>query len=159
MTNEFLKYTNEIEPAGVLVNMQETLYDYDRGLQGAVLRMTRNQKFDTAILKDFLSGIASLSLTLLSDKTDEDFFHLSNRLAETLHQKNLDYGDSYTQSIEAWKEFGYINLGQRIHDKVSRLQNEGSYNVSEAVEDTLLDTAGYAVLALKYLEEHKNEKN
>lgn len=29
----------------------------------------------------------------------------------------------------------------------------------ESLEDTLLDMAGYSILALKYLKEHENESN
>lgn len=91
---------------------------------------------------------------------DNSFKTYTDKLAATLEQKNQAYGDSFTKSIE---KYGLSVIGIRLSDKYNRIEhlitnNELKEN-DESLKDTLLDTAGYAILGLKYLEEHKNEKN
>ena len=91
---------------------------------------------------------------------NNSFKEFTDQLAKTLLEKNQAYGDSFTKSIE---KYGLSVIGIRLSDKYNRIEhlitnNELKEN-DESLKDTLLDTAGYAVLALKYLEEHKNEKN
>ena len=86
------------------------------------------------------------------------FKDYTNHLADVLNQKNLAYGDSFTKSVD---EDGLLVLKIRLGDKFNRVsslikKNELKEN-DESLEDTLLDTAGYAILGLKYLEEHKND--
>ena len=88
------------------------------------------------------------------------FSEYTNHLADVLNQKNLAYGDSFTKSVD---EDGLLVLKIRLGDKfnrVSSLIKRGELKENdESLEDTLLDMAGYSILGLKYLEEHKNEKN
>lgn len=89
---------------------------------------------------------------------DNSFKTYTDKLAATLEQKNQAYGDSFTKSIE---KYGLLVIGIRLSDKYNRIEhlitnNELKEN-DESLKDTLLDTAGYAILGLKYLEEHKNE--
>ncbi|MCH4004411.1 MAG: nucleotide modification associated domain-containing protein [Lactobacillus crispatus] len=52
-------------------------------------------------------------------------------------------------------------MAVRLSDKFNRICNlikRGELKENdESLEDTLLDMAGYSILALKYLKEHKNE--
>ncbi|WP_302582807.1 nucleotide modification associated domain-containing protein [Lactobacillus intestinalis] len=55
----------------------------------------------------------------------------------------------------------YQPIGVRLSDKYNRIEhlitnNELKEN-DESLEDTLLDMAGYSILALRYLKEHKDE--
>ena len=88
------------------------------------------------------------------------FKDYTNQLADVLNQKNQAYGDSFTESVD---KFGKTVIAVRLSDKFNRICNlikRGELKENdESLEDTLLDTAGYAILGLKYLEEHKNEKN
>lgn len=89
---------------------------------------------------------------------DNSFKTYTDKLAVTLEQKNQAYGDSFTKSIE---KYGLSVIGIRLSDKYNRIEhlitnNELKEN-DESLKDTLLDTAGYAILCLKYLEEHKDE--
>lgn len=91
---------------------------------------------------------------------NNSFKEFTDQLAKTLLEKNQAYGDSFTKSIE---KYGLSVIGIRLSDKYNRIEhlitnNELKEN-DESLKDTLLDTAGYAILGLKYLEEHKNEKN
>lgn len=75
-------------------------------------------------------------------------------LAETLIQKNHDYGNSVE---EQYKEYGDTSLHLRIEDKLRRLKNltKQAALVPEKEAETYLDAAGYSVLAyiLKLSEE------
>lgn len=86
------------------------------------------------------------------------FKKYTDKLAETLLEKNTAYGDSFSQSID---DYGLKVIGIRLSDKYNRIKhlvNAGSLKENdESLEDTLLDNAGYSILALKYLKEHKNE--
>lgn len=88
------------------------------------------------------------------------FKKYTDKLAETLSEKNIAYGDSFSQSVD---DYGLKVIGIRLSDKYNRIKhlvNTGELKENdESLEDTLLDMAGYSILGLKYLEEHKNEKN
>ncbi|MGE9849103.1 nucleotide modification associated domain-containing protein [Lactobacillus amylovorus] len=88
------------------------------------------------------------------------FKDYTNHLAETLQEKNDDYGDSFTKSVYT---YGLPVIGVRLSDKYNRIEHLITHHElkenDESLEDTLLDMAGYAILGLKYLEEHKDESN
>ena len=92
--------------------------------------------------------------------SDNHFTKYTDHLADILQAKNDAYGDSFTKSID---EDGLLVLKIRLGDKfnrISELIKNGKFKENdESLEDTLLDMAGYSILGLKYLEEHKNEKN
>ena len=91
---------------------------------------------------------------------DNEFLKYTNHLADVLNQKNLAYGDSFSKSLD---EDGLLVLKIRLGDKLNRVSSlikKGELKENdESLEDTLLDMAGYAILGLKYLEEHKDEFN
>lgn len=86
------------------------------------------------------------------------FKEFTDQLAETLLEKNKAYGDSFTKSVD---KYGLSVIGVRLSDKYNRIEhlitNHELKENDESLEDTLLDNAGYSILALKYLKEHKNE--
>ena len=91
---------------------------------------------------------------------DNEFLEYTNHLANILNQKNLAYGDSFSRSVD---EDGLLVLKIRLGDKFNRIsslikRDELKEN-DESLKDTLLDLAGYSILGLKYLEEHKDEFN
>lgn len=77
------------------------------------------------------------------------------QLRDTLIRKNHDYGNSFSKQ---YKKYGLTSYLIRDDDKTSRLeslQTKGSL-VSESIQDTVLDKAGYATLLLiELLEETK----
>lgn len=91
---------------------------------------------------------------------DNHFKKYTDNLADILQAKNDAYGDSFTKSVD---EDGLLVLKIRLGDKfnrVSSLIKRGELKENdESMEDTLLDMAGYSILGLKYLEEHKDENN
>ena len=91
---------------------------------------------------------------------DNEFLEYTNHLADVLNQKNLAYGDSFSKSLD---EDGLLVLKIRLGDKFNRvsslIKRDELKENDESLEDTLLDMAGYSILALKYLKEHENESN
>lgn len=89
---------------------------------------------------------------------DNNFKTYTDKLAATLQQKNDAYGDSFTKSVD---KYGLPVIGVRLSDKYNRIEHLITHHElkenDESLEDTLLDLAGYSILALKYLKEHKNE--
>lgn len=70
----------------------------------------------------------------------------ADELAALLIRKNADYGNSFE---EQFNKRGLIGVLIRLEDKISRLDNlqNKDAQVNESIEDTLLDIAGYALLA------------
>ena len=85
------------------------------------------------------------------------FKDYTNHLAVTLENKNKDYGDSFSRSVD---KFGIIAAVVRLEDKFNRLENltanGGKEKVKdESLADTALDISGYGLLLYKYLKEHE----
>ena len=72
-------------------------------------------------------------------------------LLDTVLAKNADYGDSFGNLV---RKYGDVAMSIRISDKLSRLKSLTSGNKQqvkdESIEDTLLDSCGYALLAMVY---------
>jgi hypothetical protein len=79
-------------------------------------------------------------------RQQELIIQVCDDLKATLLKKDADYGSSFS---EQYKEFGIVSGVIRLNDKLNRLKNliKGNPNlVGEAIEDTVLDNAGYSVL-------------
>ena len=85
-------------------------------------------------------------------------------LLDNLHNlyiaKNHDYGDSVHDTYE---KYGLISFLVRMEDKLNRVRtlNKNSDDIqvpTEKIEDTLLDLANYAILAVLELKEEEEEK-
>ena len=80
----------------------------------------------------------------------EAFKRITDSMVDLFTKKNSDYGSSFAST---WQKLGPISGITRIADKFNRLCNlitnpNGQQIKTESVEDTLLDLANYAVLAL-----------
>ena len=71
------------------------------------------------------------------------------KLTLLFETKRHDYGQTTTDS---WKKFGPVSILVRMGDKLGRLETLLVQNKSEPhhekIEDTLLDLANYAIIAL-----------
>ena len=71
-------------------------------------------------------------------------------------KKNHDYGDSVSKTFD---EYGLTSFLVRMDDKMNRIKTLNKSNdarvIGEKIEDTLLDLANYAVLALTEIEFRK----
>jgi len=68
-------------------------------------------------------------------------------------RKNKDYGNA---AHESYKEFGLISYVIRLNDKMKRLKSLTKPGVeqevkTESIEDTLMDLAAYAIMAIESL--------
>lgn len=93
-------------------------------------------------------------LLLIQDKYfHKSFINVYFYLQDTLIKKNSDYGSSFDKSVN---KFGWLYVAIELDKKKNRLhsllKNKEKPNY-ESIEDTLLDIAGYCVLALIYIEE------
>lgn len=72
--------------------------------------------------------------------------------------KNHDYGDSVH---DTYKKYGLTSFLVRMEDKLNRvrtLNKNGDIQVlTEKIEDTLLDLANYAILAVLELKSEEND--
>ena len=73
--------------------------------------------------------------------------------------KNRDYGDSFSKSFEQW---GLPMVCIRLSDKLNRLSSfakgQDMQVADEKVEDTLMDMANYAIMALVELNTNKKKE-
>lgn len=72
-------------------------------------------------------------------------------------KKNHDYGDSVSKTFD---EYGLVSFLVRMDDKMNRIKTLNKIQDiavrGEKIEDTLLDLANYAILALTEIEFRKN---
>ena len=82
-----------------------------------------------------------------------DFDGICRDLMALHARKNKDYGNA---AHESYKEFGLISYIIRLNDKMKRLKSltkpRAEQEVkSESIEDTLMDLAAYAIMAIESL--------
>lgn len=92
---------------------------------------------------------------------EEKFEAITKQMLEIYKAKNKDYDSSVTQS---YKEFGMTSFLIRLSDKLNRLKTLNKQEAmvkDEKIEDTLIDLANYAIIALveKYMEENYEQRN
>lgn len=87
---------------------------------------------------------------------NNEFKPFTDKLAETLAEKNKAYGDSFTKTV---KTYGLPVIGIRLMDKYNRIEhlitNQEYQENGESLQDNLLDMAGYSILALRYFDKAK----
>ena len=82
-----------------------------------------------------------------------DFDGICQEMMELHRKKNNDYGNAAQRSFE---KFGIISYVMRLGDKMNRLETLTDPNVEqkvkgEKIEDTLMDLAAYAIMAIESL--------
>lgn len=82
-----------------------------------------------------------------------DFDGICRDLMALHAKKNNDYGNA---AHESYKEFGFVSYVIRLNDKMKRLKSLTKPGVereikSESIEDTLMDLAAYAIMAIESL--------
>lgn len=80
-----------------------------------------------------------------------DFDGICHDLMALHARKNKDYGNA---AHESYKEFGLISYVIRLNDKMKRLKSLTKPGVEqevkgESIEDTLMDLAAYAIMAIE----------
>lgn len=85
----------------------------------------------------------------------EEHERICNYLHDMYYKKNTDYGDSVG---ETFKKYGLTSFLVRLEDKLNRartLNKQDALVDDEKIEDTLLDMANYAILAVIELRNQK----
>lgn len=90
------------------------------------------------------------------NENNDDFKTLAGTIGQTLIEKNHAYHNSYDDTVDT---YGLTTIGVRLEDKYNRIKNlllnqdlrQDLEKSDEALADSLLDNAGYSLLALRYL--------
>ena len=83
---------------------------------------------------------------------------LAKQMADTYRKKNADYGDSVH---DTYVKYGLTSFLVRLEDKLNRartLSKQTARVADEKIEDTLLDMANYAILAVIELHADKEKE-
>ena len=118
--------------------------------------INRKSKIDIGVIYDNTAEeLEDDSTQYIKDNFFKDY---TDDLAKTLHDKNTDYGDSFSKGM---KRYGMKYVSSRLFDKLNRideLSGSGDQLVKgESLKDSVKDLAGYAVLLWKYLDESEED--
>ncbi|WP_288887034.1 nucleotide modification associated domain-containing protein [uncultured Eubacterium sp.] len=86
------------------------------------------------------------------------FQNYLNQMWDLYSKKNHDYGDSVSKTFD---EYGLTSFLVRMDDKMNRIKtlmkSDDVAVVGEKIEDTFLDLANYAILALTEIKDRKKK--
>lgn len=87
------------------------------------------------------------------EKNEVTFKQIAEELTDLQAKKNADYDNAYMKDIE---KYGMVASLIPINHKLNRLDNlvtnvEKPMVQEESIEDTFLDLAGYAIMAVQYI--------
>ena len=84
------------------------------------------------------------------------FMKYTDKMKDLYIKKNHDYGNSVSKTFD---EYGLVSFLVRMDDKMNRIKTLNKIQDAavrgEKIEDTLLDLANYAILALTEIEFRK----
>ena len=94
------------------------------------------------------------------EKNEFTFKQIAEELTELQAKKNADYDNAYMKDIE---KYGMVAALIPLNHKLNRLDNlvtkvEKPMVQAESLEDTFLDLAGYAIMAVQYIRNKKGKK-
>ena len=85
------------------------------------------------------------------------FRYITEEMTNLYLQKNADYGDSFTESLD---EDGLLVSKIRMKDKLKRfsqlIENDALVD-DESMEDTLIDLANYTVMTLMWVRDNEQK--
>ena len=92
----------------------------------------------------------------ISNIKESIFMKYTDKMKDLYLKKNHDYGDSVSKTFD---EYGLMSFLVRMDDKMNRIKTLNKIQDTavrgEKIEDTLLDLANYAILALTEIEFRK----
>ena len=92
----------------------------------------------------------------ISNIKESIFMKYTDKMKDLYIKKNHDYGDSVSKTFD---EYGLTSFLVRMDDKMNRIKTLNKIQDAavrgEKIEDTLLDLANYAILALTEIEFRK----
>lgn len=78
------------------------------------------------------------------------YYEIATDIADLVERKNADYGASFEKVRGKYSDTLLVHLTEKLM-RLEQLQKEPA-QVSESIEDTLKDIAGYCLLELSLLE-------
>ena len=92
----------------------------------------------------------------ISNIKESIFMKYTDKMKDLYIKKNHDYGNSVSKTFD---EYGLVSFLVRMDDKMNRIKTLNKIQDAavrgEKIEDTLLDLANYAILALTEIEFRK----
>lgn len=84
----------------------------------------------------------------------KEFGKIAQKMHDTYANKNHDYGDSFSKSVE---KYGLVVALARLSDKFNRVEQlilhpDGQKVKDESLRDTLLDLATYSIMTIMELD-------
>lgn len=136
--------------------LQTNPYEESKGVyQALAVRLVNspyNSDEDTVIINNSERTQAFNALPVFVASTLRILDISDNEFITLLVAKNVNYGNSFDKVVDKYQTPGMLI---RFTDKFNRLEQLVDGNsidmVGEAIEDTLLDIAGYAMLTLNYM--------
>lgn len=91
------------------------------------------------------------------ENNEVTFKQVAEELADLQAKKNADYDNAYMKDIE---KYGMVAALIPLNHKLNRLDNlitkvEKPMVQAESLEDSFLDLAGYAIMAVQYIRNKK----
>jgi len=86
---------------------------------------------------------------------DSRFRFITEEMVTLYSQKNADYGDAFTESLD---EDGLLVSKIRLKDKLKRfsqLIDNDNLVEDESMRDTLIDMANYAVMTMMWIDDNE----
>lgn len=130
---------------------------------GKVENIEKETIIDSNVIKGAKAYMANPNCIPTENKTASAkiFDEILETMRKTYYAKNTDYGSSFDKGID---RYGWTSFKTRIFDKFNRVEtildnkeSDPDYKPlvqDEKLEDTLLDMANYAILAIIYLRTH-----
>lgn len=122
----------------------------EKRIPRVLFSMDNMEKFDKE-LEDLYSQLIEKGKKKTPSETDNvrKFREIVVKMHDTYVLKNHDYGDSFSKSVE---KYGLIAALTRLSDKFGRVEHLITHHdqqvKDEALRDTLLDLASYAVMTI-----------
>ena len=119
-------------------------------------RITRmGSEFDKSLMDSTIIQEANGDIRTRLVTIENRFRFITEEMFTLYSQKNADYGDAFTQSLD---EDGLLVSKIRMKDKLNRfsqlINNDALVN-DESMRDTLIDLANYTVMTLMWLDENE----
>lgn len=145
MNLEKNKEPKHMAPEDVLESIRKNVQEFAKTNQGINLdgvgQITINEYVQNSIPKS--SKLSQHELRLAEHGKICDYLH------DLYDRKNRDYGSSVT---DTFNKYGLVSFLVRLEDKLNRVrsltQNGEARVLDEKIEDTLMDMANYAMLAV-----------
>lgn len=153
-TDEGYRVGDTFEVASVWGNYCGVYTSSGASLYAEEYEVVREESIAELFFHDVKAGLEQ-ALAVPYDEQGERIAAACDDLSALLIRKNHDYGGSFAKQYD---KYGILSALIRMDDKMRRLEklvDGNAAQVNESIEDTLIDLAGYALLAAVELRKTK----